>query len=119
MDKVLLALNVTSQAFPHCEMVCRSALKILAVSSGRSTIMYKLVSSANIRIEPPICLTKSLIKIRKSKGPMNHPCGTPASTTTHFENLPLIPTHCLRPERWLENQARTFKCFQINGSYKF
>ena len=61
--------------------------------------MYKLVSSANRRIEPPICLTMSLIKIRKSKGPRIDPCGTPANTSTHFENLPLNTTRCLRPER--------------------
>ena len=99
IDKVLLALNVASQAFANCEMVCKSALKILAASSGRSTIMYKQVSSANKWIEPPKRLTMSFIKIRKSKWPGIDPYGTPAGTSTHFENLPLKTTRCLRPER--------------------
>ena len=54
MDKVLFALNNTSQSFARCEIVCRSVFRILAASSGRSTMMYRLVPSAKRRIEPPI-----------------------------------------------------------------
>ena len=93
IDKVLLAMNVTSQAFAHCEMNCKSALRILAASSGRSTIMYKLVSSAKRRMEPPICLTMSLIKIRKSKGPRIDPC-VPAF---EHHNLCCLQTLCWLP----------------------
>ena len=72
-ESVLLALNATSQEFAQSEIVFRSVLRIIAASSGRSTIMYKLVSSANRRMDAPIHLTISLIKIRNSKGPRIEP----------------------------------------------
>ena len=62
IDNVLLILNVTSQEFAHCGKVCKSALRIMAASSGRSAIMYKLVSSANKRI-----VTNSFDNVVKNK----------------------------------------------------
>ena len=61
IDSVLFALNRTSQSFAQREIVCKSAFRTIAACSGRLTIMYKLVSSANNRIEPPIRFTMSLI----------------------------------------------------------
>ena len=61
IDKVLLRLNVTSQELAYLEIVCKSALRTLVACSGMPSIMYKLVSSANKRIEPSIRLTMSLI----------------------------------------------------------
>ena len=58
MDRVLFSLNSTSQLFAQCEIVCKSVLRILAASSGRSTLMYRLVSSAKSRIEPSIRFIK-------------------------------------------------------------
>ena len=39
---------------------------------------------------------KSLMYIRKSKGPRTEPCGTPALTSSHDEFVPLRTTRCLR-----------------------
>ena len=61
MDRVLFALNSTSQSFAQCEIVYKSVFRILTASLGRSTMMYRLVSSAKTRIEPPIRFTISLI----------------------------------------------------------
>ena len=78
MHKVLFALNNTSQSFARCEIVCRLVFRILTASSGRSTMMYRLVPFAKRRIEPPIRFTMSLMYIRKRRGPSKGPCGTPA-----------------------------------------
>ena len=61
-------------------------------------MIYKLVSSANNRIEPLIRLIMSLVKMRKRRVPRIDPCGTPAKTSTYLENLPLRITRCLSPE---------------------
>ena len=49
-----------------------------AVFSGVSTIMYRLVSSANNLIFELMSLTMSFINIRNSRGPSIEPYGTPA-----------------------------------------
>ena len=56
IDRVLFALNNTSQSFARSEIVCRSVYIILAASSGRYmyTMLYRIGSFAKSRIEPPI-----------------------------------------------------------------
>ena len=49
-----------------------------AVFCGVSTIMYRLVSSANNLIFELMSLTMSFINIRNSRGPGIELCGTPA-----------------------------------------
>ena len=61
IDRILFALNKTNQSFAHLEIVCKSTFRTACY--GRSTMIYKLVSSANDRIEPPIRLAMSLIKM--------------------------------------------------------
>ncbi len=47
MDSVFDGLNVTNQFCDHWCTVLRSAFSCVADSDGSSTMMYKLVSSAN------------------------------------------------------------------------
>ena len=53
---VLFALNYTSQLFAQCKIVEKLVFRIIAASSGMLTVMYKLMSLANKRIEPPMDL---------------------------------------------------------------
>ena len=54
-------------------MVSRSVLIRFAAIWADSTIMYRLVSSANNRIEQLIFFTISFMYIKKSKGPRIDP----------------------------------------------
>ena len=76
-------------------MVSRSVLIRFAAIWADSNIMYRLVSSANNRIEQLIFFTISFMYIEKSKGPRIDPCGTPAQSDAY----PLSTTRCLRPDR--------------------
>ena len=53
-----------------------SELNCSAAVFGLSTMIYKLVSSANYLILEPIFTTISLMKARKINGPRMDPCGT-------------------------------------------
>ena len=58
---VFLAWNSTNHKSAQSEIVCRSLFSSLAARSGRSTMMYRLVSSAKRRMEQPMFLTISFM----------------------------------------------------------
>ena len=72
-DLVFKGLNFTNQASAHLAIFSRSALRISAATSGLSTIMKRLVSSAQRRMLDPISATISLMKIKKRSGPRIDP----------------------------------------------
>ena len=61
MEKDFFVLKSTSQSAAQLLIVLRSMLIILAAICGDSTIMYRLVSSANNLIEQPTSLTMSFM----------------------------------------------------------
>ena len=65
---VFLACNSTNHKSAQSEIVCRSLFSSLAARSGRSTMMYRLVSSAKRRmvISNSKGLTETLRDIRTS-----------------------------------------------------
>ena len=65
-DSVLLGLNVTNHVSAHCKILIRSALSSSADVIGSSTIIRRLVTSANKRMQEPNSLTMSFMKIRIS-----------------------------------------------------
>ena len=73
IDNVLPVLKATNHASVQVLIVFRCMFSECAALLGDSTIMYKLVSSANNRIEQPRFWTMWFIKIRKSKGPRIEP----------------------------------------------
>ena len=62
----------------QAEIFPRSAFMQPAAVTGSSTIIKRLVSSANSRIFDPISFIISLIYNRKRRGPRIDPWGTPA-----------------------------------------
>ena len=62
IDNVFLGLNVTSQLFAYLEMVLGSLFRSCPALSGKSTTIYKQVSSTNNRTEHPMCLAMSFKK---------------------------------------------------------
>ena len=60
---------------PICNIFIRSALSHSV--TGSSTMIKRLMASANKRTQEPISFTISFIKTRKSNGPIIEPCGTP------------------------------------------
>ena len=72
-DSVFKGLNFTSQASVHLAIFSRSALRISAATSGLSTIMKRLVSSAKRRMLDHISVTISLKKTKKRSGPRIEP----------------------------------------------
>ena len=72
-DSVFKGLNFTNQSSAHLAIFSRSALRISAATSGLSTIMKRLVSSAKRRMLDPISVTISLMKIKKRSGPRIDP----------------------------------------------
>ena len=72
-DSVFKGLNFTNQASAHLTIFLRSALRISAATSGLSTVMKRLVSSAKRRMLDPISVTISLMKIKKRSGPRIDP----------------------------------------------
>ena len=62
---VFKGLHFTNQASAHLTIFSRSALRISAAMSGLSTIMTRLVSSANRRMLDPTSVNISFKKIRK------------------------------------------------------
>ena len=57
---------------------CISELRTIATVSGFSTIIYKVVSSANNRMLELISDTISFMNTENNNGPSIAPCGTPA-----------------------------------------
>ena len=62
--------------------------------SGCSTIIYKLVSSANNLMWEIISETISFINTKNSSGQSIEPCGTPACMTVQFDCAPGMTTRC-------------------------
>ena len=96
---VLVGLNVTSQVAAHREILLRSMLRQSAAVVGLSTIMLRLVSSANSRMLEHISVTMSLIYNKKSRGPKIGPCGTPARMRAQSEEVLGRTTRCFLSER--------------------
>ena len=61
IDNVLPVLKATNHASVQVLIVLRSMFSECAAQLGDSTVMYKLVSSANKRIEQPRFWTMSFI----------------------------------------------------------
>ena len=72
-DSLLEGLNATSHSLAHLAIVSRSMFSNCAVSSGCSTIRYKLVSSAKSQIFAWISFTISLIKSKNYNVPNIEP----------------------------------------------
>ena len=93
-DSVLLGLNVTNHVSAHCNILIRSTLSRSVEATGSSTMIKRLVSSANKRIQEPISFTISFIKTRKINGPSIEPCGTPENIFDQSELTPGRITRC-------------------------
>ena len=72
-DSVLRGLKVTNHLCAQTVIVCRSLLRHKAAVSGCSTIIYKLVSSANNLMLAPMSVTMSFMNIKKRSGPRIEP----------------------------------------------
>ena len=70
---VLDGLKVTSHMAAHRVILSKSEFKQAAASGALSTMMNRLVSSANKRMLEPMSLTMSFMKSRKSRGPRIDP----------------------------------------------
>ena len=66
-DSVLRELKITNHLCAQSMIVCRSLLRHKAAVSGCSTIIYKLVSSANNLMLEPISVTMSFMNIKKKE----------------------------------------------------
>jgi len=97
IDSVLDGLKVTSHLLAHEFIFCRSSFKISAIIIGFSTIIERLVSSANNFTFEVLSDTISYMYMRTNNGQRMEPWGTPASMVTIFENTPFKQTRCLRP----------------------
>ena len=69
---------MTNQIAAQRESFSRSELRQRAAVVGLSTMVKRLVSSANKRILDLIFLTISLMYNKNNSGPSIEPCGTPA-----------------------------------------
>ena len=67
---------------------------------GSSTIIKRVVLSANRRICEPIPPTMSLIKTKNNKGSRMDPCGTPALIYAQSDKAPENTTRC---RLWRDN----------------
>ena len=99
----LLGLNVTNYVSAYCNILIRSALSRSVEATGSSAIIKRLVSSANTRMQQPILLTMSFMKIRKSNDPSIEtcPCWTTANIFDQSEQpeLPwLIPRNSVESD---------------------
>ena len=95
----MLGLNVTNQVAAHCDILSRSVFRFSAAVIGLSTIIKRLVSSANSRMFEPISATMSLMYNKKSNGPKIDPCGTPARINFHSDTVPGRTTRCFLSAR--------------------
>ena len=98
-DSVLAGLKETSQVAAHCGILSRSVLRDPAAVKGSSTIIKRLVSSANNRILEPMSFTISLIYNRKRRGPKMEPWGTPAQINFQSKTAPGNITRCFLSQR--------------------
>ena len=62
------------------------------MESGKSTTIYKMVSSAKTRMFELIYLTISIMNIKKRRGPGIELLGTPANISSHSNMPPGITT---------------------------
>ena len=72
-DSLLEGLNVTSHSLIHLGIVSRSMFSSCAVTSGCSTIRYKLASSVKSLIFAWISFMISLMKSKNYNGPNIEP----------------------------------------------
>ena len=103
-----LGLNLSCHLYCHacsCMRSCYSSWQPPTVF----TDLYTTQSSANSQTVEFVCSARSLMKIRKSRGPSTDPCGTPDFTdagpdvspsTTTLWVLPLR-NDCIHPHRLL------------------
>ena len=98
-DLLLVGLNVTSHSLVHLTFVPRSMFSNCAVTSGCSTIRYKLVLSAKSRIFACISFTISLLKSKNNNGTYLESWGTHAFMKVHKDSTPGSTTLCLRLKR--------------------
>ena len=96
-DSVLVGLNVTNQVAAHYEILLRSKLRQSAAVVGLSTMIKRLVSSANRRIWEPMSVTISLMYNKNSRGPKMEPCGTPARMKAQSDEVLSIRKIILEP----------------------
>ena len=73
IDSVLVGLKDTSHLAAHCVILSRSLFRQFAASTGLSTTIQRLVSSANKRLFEPMSVTISFMYKKKSKGPRIDP----------------------------------------------
>ena len=85
---VLEGLKVTSQVEAQADIFPRSAFMQPTAVTGSSTIIKRLVSSANSRIFDPISFIISLIYYRKRRGPRIDPWGSRARMYVQSETAP-------------------------------
>ena len=90
---------MTSHSLAHLAIISRSMFSNCAVTSGCSTIRYKLVSLAKSRIFVWISFAISLIKSKNNNGPNIEPWGTPAFMKVHKDSTPGSTSLCLRLKR--------------------
>lgn len=81
MLSVFWGLKVTNHWLDHLWILSRSLFNVLLAMTGLSTIMYKVVSSANNLIVDLMSNTISFIYTRNNNGPNIEPWGTPAFTS--------------------------------------
>ena len=93
-DSVFVGLKDTIQVSAQWVILSRSMFRHSAADRGCSTIIQRLVSSANSRILEPISVMMSFMYKRKSKGPKIYPCGTPAFMEAQSEVTPGRTTRC-------------------------
>ena len=77
IDSDLVGLNVTSHLVAHSCTFSISKFNRNAASTGSSTMIYRLVSSAKSRIDELIFSTMLYIYNRNNRGPKIEPWGTP------------------------------------------
>ena len=85
----LLELKHNSHSSDHRLNETKSCCKA-SKSFTPKILVHILVSSANIRILVLIQSGRSFTNNRNRSGPNTDPCGTPLSTFTHDERLPLM-----------------------------
>jgi hypothetical protein len=95
MVSVFCGLKYTSHFVDHACNFTRSSLSMYAVSSGSSTIKYRLVSSANNFIVELIAVSMSFMKTMNKI----YPWGTPVFMSRQLEVELLITTRCFLSDK--------------------
>ena len=95
-DSDFNGLNFTNHMSAKKSVFCISELRTIAAVSGFSTIIYKVVSSANKHISELMSDTISFMNTKNNNGPSVEPCGTPALIFCQSDSTPGKTTLCLR-----------------------